>query len=156
MFTLWRLNGVIDRVLETFRVLQAPGIPPAPEMASTLSLLLVLTSKGHITCHINIVQTDNNRSTVIPLQNATVGGVQHDPITYFATFPLPVEGTLPIFATSNSTTVVDDACNPLPDSTPDLSDKVVIIRRGTCTFAQKLENAAAKGAKVALIYECVA
>jgi hypothetical protein len=50
------------------------------------------------------------------------------------TFPLPVVGTLPLYAISNDTTVVDDACNPLPASTPDLSGFAVLVRRGTCTF----------------------
>jgi hypothetical protein len=49
-------------------------------------------------------------------------------------------------------TVPNDACNPLPESTPDLGGHLVIIRRGTCTFVQKLGNVAAKGAKYALIY----
>ncbi|KXN90796.1 Minor extracellular protease vpr [Leucoagaricus sp. SymC.cos] len=102
---------------------------------------------------INVISVASLDNTVIPPQNATVNGVRHDPITYFDSLPLPVNGSLPIFATSNSTTVVDDACNPLPDDTPDLSDKLVVIRRGTCTFVQKLTNAAAKGAKVALIYD---
>ncbi|TFK44150.1 pyrolysin [Crucibulum laeve] len=99
---------------------------------------------------ISVASVDN---TVIPLQNATVHGVQHDPITYFATFPFPVTTELPVFATSNDTTVADDACNVLPPSIPDLSNKLVLIRRGGCTFVQKLTNAAAKGAKVALIYD---
>jgi hypothetical protein len=63
-----------------------------------------------------------------------VHGVVHDPIPYFETFPLPINGTLPVFVTSNDTTVVDDACNPLPDDTPDLSKFIVLVRRGTCTF----------------------
>ena len=91
--------------------------------------------------------------------------------TYFETFPLNVTEALPIFATSTDTTVVDDACNPLPDSTPDLSGFLTVIRRGTCTFVrhnfsilyaqltslmeqvQKLTNAAAKGAQIVFIYE---
>lgn len=80
---------------------------------------------------ISVASLDN---TVIPLQNATVHGVAHDPITYFDTFPLPITATLPIFATSTDTTVADDACDPLPDSTPDLSKFLVVVRRGTCTF----------------------
>ncbi|KAI0335098.1 subtilisin-like protease [Cubamyces sp. BRFM 1775] len=102
---------------------------------------------------INAISVASLDNTVIPLQNATVHGVQHDPITYFSTFPFPVNGTLPIFATSNDTTVVDDACDPLPDDTPDLSPFVVIVRRGTCTFVQKLTNVAAKGGQVSLIYD---
>ena len=80
---------------------------------------------------VSVASLDN---TVIPLQNATVHGVTHAPVTYFDALPLPVTATLPIFATSNSTTVEDDACDPLPDDTPDLSKFVVIVRRGTCTF----------------------
>lgn len=80
---------------------------------------------------ISVASLDN---TVIPLQNATVHGVTHAPITYFDTFPLPITATLPIFATSTDTTVADDACDPLPDSTPDLSKFLVVVRRGTCTF----------------------
>ncbi|KAI0363362.1 subtilisin-like protease [Pilatotrama ljubarskyi] len=102
---------------------------------------------------INAISVASLDNTVIPLQNATVHGVAHDPITYFSTFPLPVNGTLPIFAVSNDTTVPDDACNPLPDDTPDLSSFVVIVRRGTCTFVQKLTNIAAKGGQVVLIYD---
>jgi len=102
---------------------------------------------------INVISVASLDNTVIPLQNATVGGVAHPPITYFATFPLPFKGAFPIFATSNDTKVVNDACNPLPTTTPDLSPFVVIVRRGSCTFVQKLSNIAAKGAKVALIYD---
>lgn len=77
-------------------------------------------------------------STVIPLQNATVGGVAHPPITYFQTFPLPFSTVFPIYATSNDTSVVDDACNPLAPSVPDLSNFLVIVRRGTCSFVSRL------------------
>ncbi|KAJ6603216.1 subtilisin-like protease [Mycena vulgaris] len=107
---------------------------------------------------ISVASSDN---TVIPLQTLTVEGATHDPIIYYDTFPLPVEGTLPLYATSNDTAVIDDACNPLPDSTPDLSGFVVLVRRGTCAFVReiyisqtdKLANIAAFGAKTALIYE---
>lgn len=78
--------------------------------------------------------TSGSCSTVIPVQQVTVGGVKHTPIVYSSLFPLPVKGALPIYATSNDTTISDDACDPLPASTPDLSSYLVIIRRGTCTF----------------------
>ncbi|KAF7351933.1 Minor extracellular protease vpr [Mycena venus] len=65
----------------------------------------------------------------------------------------PFLGTLPLYVISNDTTVVDDACNPLPASTPDLSPFVVLVRRGTCTFVTKLANIAAFGATTALIYD---
>lgn len=63
---------------------------------------------------------------------------------------------LEVYATSSSLTVTDDACSPLPDSTPDLSNKVVLIGRGTCLFATKFANAAAKGAKYVLVYNSLA
>ncbi|KAI0779500.1 subtilisin-like protease [Fomes fomentarius] len=102
---------------------------------------------------INVISVASLDNTIIPLQNATVQGVEHDPITYFSALPFPITETLPVFATSNDTAVVDDACDPLPDDTPDLSKFVVLVRRGTCTFVQKLTNVAAKGAKVTLIYD---
>lgn len=73
-------------------------------------------------------------STVVPLQQATVHGVTHDPIVYYATLPLPVKDELPIYALSKDTTIANDACDPLPSDTPDLSPYLVIIRRGTCAF----------------------
>lgn len=106
-------------------------------MLSTLSLQPVLISEFRASSSpVSGILTELS-STVIPLQNATVGGVQHNPITYFATFPLNITGSLPIFATSTDTTIVDDACNPLPDSTPDLSKFLVVVRRGTCTFVSR-------------------
>ncbi|KAJ7097194.1 subtilisin-like protease [Mycena belliarum] len=102
---------------------------------------------------IDVISVASSDNTVLPLQSLRVVGAAHDPITYYATFALPINGTLPLYATSNDTTVVDDACDPLPASTPDLSKSVVLIRRGTCTFVTKLANAAAFGAKVFLIYD---
>lgn len=60
--------------------------------------------------------------------------------------------TLPLWALTLNTSVADDGCAAFPDSTPDLSSKVVLLRRGTCTFVQKAQNAAAKGAKYILLY----
>ncbi|KAF9264125.1 subtilisin-like protease [Marasmius fiardii PR-910] len=108
------------------------------------------SSPGNGISVISVASLDN---TVLSLQTATVQGATHDPIPYFELFPFPVTTPLPIFATSNDTTVVDDACDPLPDSTPDLSPFLVVVRRGTCTFAQKLTNVAAKGGKLTFIYD---
>ncbi|KAJ7817766.1 subtilisin-like protease [Mycena olivaceomarginata] len=108
------------------------------------------SSPGNAINAISVASSDN---TVIPLQSLTVSGVTHDPITYYDSFPLPVTRILPLYATSNDTTVIDDACNPLLASTPDLSGFVVLVRRGTCTFAQKLANIAAFGGNTTLIYD---
>ncbi|KAF6763345.1 pyrolysin [Ephemerocybe angulata] len=103
---------------------------------------------------INAISVASVENTVVPLQKVVTGGVEKDPgIVYYSTFPLPIEGTFPIYVTSNDTTNMVDACDPLPDTTPDLSKFVTIIRRGTCPFVQKLENLEAKGGKYALIYD---
>jgi hypothetical protein len=111
-------------------------------------------------------------SPAFSIQTAKVTGAVHEPIAYFQLKPLsPSDKLLPVCIISNSTTVVDDACNQLPPMTPDLSGCVVVVRRGTCPFVrclrakpdslinvhkvQKLANIAAKGGKVVLIYECV-
>ncbi|KAJ7268651.1 hypothetical protein B0H12DRAFT_1229565 [Mycena haematopus] len=105
---------------------------------------------------ISVASSDN---TVIPLQSLTVSGVTHDPIVYYdvrlITQDLSSSGRWdpPLYVTSNDTTVVDDACNPLPASTPDLSGFVVLVRRGTCTFVTKLTNIAAFGGNTTLIYD---
>ncbi|KAJ7693337.1 pyrolysin [Mycena rosella] len=108
------------------------------------------SSPGNGIDAISVASSDN---TVIPLQAFTVQGATHDPIVYYSTFPFALNGSTPLYATSNDTTVVDDACSPLPASTPDLSKFVVLVRRGTCAFTAKLANIAAFGATTALIYD---
>ncbi|KAG0151678.1 hypothetical protein CROQUDRAFT_36341, partial [Cronartium quercuum f. sp. fusiforme G11] len=41
-----------------------------------------------------------------------------------------VHGSLPVYRTSNSSDVKNDACNPLPSSTPNLANYIVLIQRG--------------------------
>ncbi|KAG4432961.1 hypothetical protein IFR05_011556 [Cadophora sp. M221] len=48
--------------------------------------------------------------------------------------------------------IASDGCEPLPDSTPDLSEYIVLVRRGICTFELKANNIAAKGAKRVIFY----
>ncbi|KAF2703341.1 subtilisin-like protein [Pleomassaria siparia CBS 279.74] len=63
--------------------------------------------------------------------------------------------TVPLYALTLDTTIADDACAPLPDSTPDLANYIVLIRRGTCLYDDKITNAAAKGAQRILFYNNV-
>lgn len=99
---------------------------------------------------LDVISVASIENTQLQVQTVDLSN-GHAPIAYYSLFPLPVPGSHPIYATSTDTSVPDDACNPLPDSTPDLGNYVVLIRRGTCTFLTKLANAAAKGAKYALI-----
>ena len=46
--------------------------------------------------------------------------------------------------------LVADACDPLPDDTPDLSQFLVLVKRGTCFFDDKLQNVQDKGGKLVL------
>ncbi|KAG5998265.1 hypothetical protein E4U54_002226 [Claviceps lovelessii] len=62
---------------------------------------------------------------------------------------------LPLWTLSISSKVVDDGCSPFPANTPDLSNVIVLVRRGTCTFSQKAKNAAAKGARYIMMYNNV-
>ncbi|KAM0344971.1 hypothetical protein ACHAPU_006849 [Fusarium lateritium] len=60
--------------------------------------------------------------------------------------------TLPLWAPNLDTTVTNGGCDPYPADTPDLSGYIVLVRRGTCTFVQKAQNAAKAGAKYFLVY----
>ncbi|OHW92565.1 serin endopeptidase [Colletotrichum incanum] len=59
---------------------------------------------------------------------------------------------LPIIPLAYDTTDPAEACNPLPDTTPDLSDVIVLIRRGTCTPYVKQTNVEKFGARYVLFY----
>ncbi|KAK3323071.1 peptidase S8/S53 domain-containing protein [Apodospora peruviana] len=63
--------------------------------------------------------------------------------------------SLPLWTVNFNTSDAANSCDPFPDSTPDLSGYIVLIRRGTCTFVQKIQNARAKGAKYVLFYNNV-
>jgi hypothetical protein len=60
--------------------------------------------------------------------------------------------SLPLWSVSKDSTITNDACEPLPADTPDLAGKLVLIRRGTCTFDTKAANVAAFGAQYILFY----
>ncbi|GAA5857877.1 hypothetical protein JCM1840_000947 [Sporobolomyces johnsonii] len=90
----------------------------------------------------------------LPAYPALVLG--HPPLPYLSPLPLAVS-SLPttsfrVYFTSTDPNATADACSPLPSSTPDLGDRVTVVQRGTCTFDQKMQNVAAKGGKVVLIY----
>ncbi|KAG6150557.1 hypothetical protein E4U35_000696 [Claviceps purpurea] len=60
--------------------------------------------------------------------------------------------SMPLYATSLDYQVGDDACQPLPASTPDLSKYIVLVRRGGCGFTDKLTSLVAKGAQYVMFY----
>ena len=64
--------------------------------------------------------------------------------------PAPISGSMPMSRTSTSTTVADDACNPLAAGS--LAGTVALVRRGTCSFFIKVRNAQNAGAIGVAIY----
>ncbi|OLL24968.1 Minor extracellular protease vpr, partial [Neolecta irregularis DAH-3] len=73
-------------------------------------------------------------------------------IDYFSNTRLSVNEPLEFYATSYDAEVQEDACKPLPDDTPDLSNRIVLSHRGNCSPYDQIANAQKKGAKVVLIY----
>jgi subtilisin family serine protease len=66
-------------------------------------------------------------------------------------FPANISG-YPLYALDYNTSNPADACNELPCDKLMLSEKVVLIRRGTCTFITKIANAQKCGAQYVIIY----
>jgi subtilisin family serine protease len=64
--------------------------------------------------------------------------------------------SLPLWNINNDSADPANGCDPYPADTPDLSRYVVLIRKGTCDFAQKATNAADAGAKYIMLYSDVA
>lgn len=62
---------------------------------------------------------------------------------------------LPLWSPSDDPVDPAGGCDPYPADTPDLSDYIVLIRRGSCTFVQKAENAAAAGARYIMFWNNV-
>ncbi|KZO98791.1 subtilisin-like protease [Calocera viscosa TUFC12733] len=91
---------------------------------------------------------------VIPAQNFTLSD-GYGPVSYYQAVPFAIDHPIPIYPTSLNTSATDDACSPLPDSTPDLSGYVTLINANGCSLADKLNNAQAKGAEWILVYDVI-
>ncbi|KAK4445714.1 subtilase [Podospora aff. communis PSN243] len=86
----------------------------------------------------------------------TVDNTSEQQFGWHPGFPVLPTLSMPLYAPI----IIDpnDACRPLPDNTPDLSQFVVLVQEvlGTsptgCTTANKLQHASQKGAKYALVY----
>ncbi|EJD38527.1 subtilisin-like protein [Auricularia subglabra TFB-10046 SS5] len=110
---------------------------------------------------ISTISVASTNNAVYGPIRAAKASVEHAPILYYGDeqfmdpnnpSPIPADGAFPIYATSRDSSVEDDACTPLPDSTPDLSKFVTLVRRGSCDFIQKVANVQAKGGEIVLIY----
>ncbi|CAF2949473.1 unnamed protein product [Rotaria sp. Silwood2] len=66
-------------------------------------------------------------------------------------FPEKISG-YSLYALDYNITNPADACTELPSDTPTLSEKIVLIHRGTCTFLSKIANVQKFGAQYIIIY----
>lgn len=81
----------------------------------------------------------------LPAYHALLTGGGSGLIPYSSPAPLVFPAASRIYFTSTNPNLSGDACSALPASTPNLSDKVVIVRRGGCDFAIKLANVGKAG-----------
>jgi subtilisin family serine protease len=102
--------------------------------------------------------TSNEAITVGSIDNAqaffytfTVNGVSYPYVQAAAAPDAPKTGTFPLAKTGTPTTV-DDGCNTHPPAPGSLTGKVVLIRRGTCSFFEKSLNAQNAGAAGVILY----
>ncbi|SCV67314.1 BQ2448_5960 [Microbotryum intermedium] len=90
--------------------------------------------------------------TVVPAYSMVFKTGGHPSIVAYSAKPLGLDKGLPVYFTSTDLSVTNDACDKLPKSTPDLKDRVVFIRRGTCRLNLKIFNAGTKGARYVVLY----
>ncbi|KAL5634053.1 hypothetical protein ACGC1H_006028 [Rhizoctonia solani] len=102
---------------------------------------------------LDVISVGSVDNTIIYQQNATASNGRN--ISYQSIDALDIPDNLQLYATSADVNATADACEPLPASTPDLSNRLVIIRRGTCLFTTKVNNTAARGGRYFLIYNNV-
>jgi len=100
----------------------------------------------------SVGSVDNTNSpTVVNVAQYTVDSTQ-DTFSYTLSAGSFDNVKLPLWSTKDST-VADDGCNGFPGV--DLTGKIALIRRGTCSFAIKAQSAVDAGAKYVLIYNNV-
>ncbi|GAA6024587.1 hypothetical protein JCM11491_000291 [Sporobolomyces phaffii] len=78
-----------------------------------------------------------------PVYNAPILGKPSLP--YQSPTPFNDTGDYTVYFTSTDPTLKNDACTALPSNTPDLSNRVVVVQRGTCDFNVKLANVGKAG-----------
>ncbi|CAH7689164.1 peptidase S8/S53 domain-containing protein [Phakopsora pachyrhizi] len=108
--------------------------------------LFYAESPAAATNSLNIGSVESNTEKVSKLVTST--GKQ---IIYYSAAGFK-GNALKVFPTSTTTSSPSDACEPLPDSTPNLVGQVALVRRGGCTFSLKAQHVAARGASMIIFY----
>ncbi|EFQ32840.1 subtilase [Colletotrichum graminicola M1.001] len=112
-------------------------------------------SGRHVTA---IASFDNAVTPALLIENTfTVAGGAPSTFAYTPGEPSEWAGVeLPLWAiTTDSSSDAALGCDPYPAGTPDLSGKIVLVKRGVCTFVVKAQKAAAAGAKYIMVYNNV-
>ncbi|KAF8714638.1 Subtilisin-like protein, partial [Rhizoctonia solani] len=100
---------------------------------------------------VDVISVGSVDNVILYQQNATVSDGRNIPYQSFDALNIP--SGLQLYATSSDVNITADACEPLPSNTPDLSNRLVVIRRGTCPFLTKVNNTAARGGRYFLVYD---
>ncbi|SPQ23103.1 0599ac91-7c63-472b-b882-512b6f71767c [Thermothielavioides terrestris] len=143
--------AVVSRIVES-------GVPCTVSAGNDGDAGVFFASTAADGRHVTAIASVDNSVTPALLTRAsyTVNGSAASSFGYAAGEPAAWNNiSLPLWAVSFNTTDPANGCDPYPDSTPDLSGHIVLVRRGTCTFVQKATNAAAKGAKYVIFYNNV-
>ncbi|SGY97998.1 BQ5605_C035g11436 [Microbotryum silenes-dioicae] len=91
---------------------------------------------------------------VVPGYNLVFKTGRYPPMSYFSAMPFETEDVLSLYFTSPES-AKEVACETLPDSTPNLKDRLVVVKRDQCATDDMFTNLAAKGARFALVYGSV-
>ncbi|RWA05934.1 hypothetical protein EKO27_g9166 [Xylaria grammica] len=142
---------VVSRIVEA-------GVPCTVSAGNAGAAGLFYASTASNGKRVTSVASVDNWITPVLLTDSSfsVDGGDEETFGYVVGDPSAWAGVnLPLWAPSFDTTEAAQGCDPFPADTPDLSEKIVLIRRGTCTFVQKATNAATVGAKYVLFYNNV-
>ncbi|SCZ96448.1 BZ3500_MvSof-1268-A1-R1_Chr8-2g10200 [Microbotryum saponariae] len=91
---------------------------------------------------------------VVPGYSLVFKTGRYPPMPYFSAMPFETEDVLSLYFTSPES-AKEVACETLPDSTPNLKDRLVVVKRDQCATDDMFTNLAAKGARFALVYGSV-
>ncbi|RYP09118.1 hypothetical protein DL764_001485 [Monosporascus ibericus] len=140
------------------RIVEA-GVPVTIAAGNGGSAGLFYSSTAADGKEVTAVASVDNTETPIILSGATfrAGNGSAESFGWQDGFPSYGNVSLPLWAVSNNTEVEDDACNALPDDTPDLANYMVLIRETwtSCSLFEQAQNLAAKGARYIMVYSSV-
>ncbi|KAK0639622.1 peptidase S8/S53 domain-containing protein [Cercophora newfieldiana] len=115
--------------------------------ASTASNGRLATSIGSFD---NIVTPSIVTTSTFSVANTTAAGTYN--FTASSNTPTWSSVNYPLWAVNFDTTDPSNGCAPYPANTPNLTNTIVLVRRGNCTFVEKVQYAVAKGARHVLVY----